>query len=380
MTAEERTLRRLDPLGTLASRPLTLIGAVSAPVIALISTLAGAPEAGVPIAAVLALVLISCAGIVLAVRTSTHRAPAGRGVAFTVLGLALAASLASAAAYWPVRGVGSDWPPIATALLVLSLATYRPAKEILFLGILCSLAFGGIAMSHGGGDPLFVTVNAVAAVTPILALTLGGAAFASTVVRNLERWQREEATATGKEVELMRRSNATDERLDRVGILNRDVAPLFAEILSSGSIDREHQARAAAVARTLRSVMVLEADRSWLDELIESLPADDEWSDSSVIDDERLAESMSIEMRSAVRAAIVALARPGVLEPGSLEVVLQSAGPRRVMTIRAEALESGTPLTHLLDPYIAVLATLFDDVTLDIVAAHATLRFSYDRP
>jgi len=313
------------------------------------------------------------------VSTSSHRPPATRGTALAVLGLAVAASIASSAAYWAGTGIGEDWSPVAVALLVLSLATYRPAREIMVLGSACALIFAVVAVAQGGLSPLAVTVNAVGAAAPVLALTLGGAAFASTVVRNLETWQREEVTATVAEVELMRRSEQGEDRLDRVGILGHDVAPLFAEILKTGTIDRTHQARAAAVAQALRSVMVIEADRSWLDELVADLPTSDEFSDASVIDDDRLAESMTMQQRSSMRALIVALVQPGVIEPGSLQVLVQSSGRRCAVTLSAEPTESAGALPHLLEPFIAVLSTVFDDVEFDIVAPVATLRFTYDR-
>ncbi|THG30899.1 hypothetical protein [Naasia lichenicola] len=377
MRETERTLRRLDPLGSLASRPLTLIGAVAAPLVALLSTLATSPSAGVPVAAVLALAFIALAGLVLAITTSPHRTPAGRGTAATVIALALAASVTSSAAFWMVKGIGQDWGPIATALLVLALSTYRPAREILTLGGVCSLVFVLIAVLQGG-DARSVTIDAIAAVTPVLALSLGGAAFAATVVRSVEQWQRQEATETGVAVELMRRSNPVDERRDRVGILNHEVAPLFSEILSAGTIDRGHQARASAVAQALRSVMVLEADRSWLDQLAESLPAADEFSDASVIDDDRRADDMTMEQRAAMRAILVTLADPDLTDPGSLQVLIRTRGAHCDVTVTAESGTAAGTMSHLLDPYISVLAALFDDVAFDI-ASQITLRFSYDR-
>ncbi len=175
-------------------------------------------------------------------------------------------------------------------------------------------AFIVLLQSPTLASPVPTLVFVVVAITPMLALALAGGSFASVVLRMTERW-RGRATNAVQELAAQSLPGITRSvQQDRVTILNRDVVPFFAEMLTRDAVSEADRVRARAISGSIRALMVYEVDRTWLAVVVEETLRSA--ADAAVIDDpERLASAMSTDQRTAIRALLVGLAQQDSFDP-----------------------------------------------------------------
>lgn len=383
MTARERTRQQLDPAGTIGSRPIAVAAALTAFIYAEVMTFRSGEQVAEPLFAVLALVALGFACIVVIVQTSPLRAPLSARVHAAVLIPALIGVGFSTVAGWGVdKYVRDDWAPISVGLLFLALASYRPARELVGAGIVSAILLGFLVLLQ---TPGFVTdappvAFVLQAVTPMLCLCFGAAMFSSIFVASLERWHRRASQATASMSRELRDGIARSVQQDRVTILNRDVVPFFFEVLTRGAIVEDDRDRARVIADSIRRVMVAEADRSWLETVIEHAGTNSihgSGFSGLVQDEQRLASLMTTDQRTAVRALIVALFELPTFDPTSLSIVLSTRGrgSRGVFTARAGPADYS--IRTALAPYFAVMRIVFTDLQVDVSEPVLAIRISY---
>ena len=380
MSPREGTLQLLDPLGALAGRPLTVLGAVSATAIAVVLTLLHTGEQTTdPALAVLAVAVSVLACLALVVLSKAERAPLRRRSAVVVVGIALVGNLLAALASWGRNQlVSDDWGPIVLGILLLALSPYRPPAETRALTGIAAAVVAAITIleSRFFVTQLPVLIFVAVAVVPVLALGLAGASFADSVLGRLERWRDRAERASRAHAENQEEGIVRSVQQGRVTILNQDVVPLFTELLDGGTLNADHARRARDVAEAIRAVMVAETERSWLDDLLAPPRGDRSavWA-SPVQDPEHRAEGMDFDQRSAVRALVSALS--GRLLATDLAVELAAAGNHTVVRLDCRTALDAAPLTASLAPYLAVLRAVFDDVAVESDPPALTLRFTY---
>jgi hypothetical protein len=380
VTRREATLQSLDPLGALAGRPLTVLAAVGAIVLAVVLTVAHGAEIDNPPVALLAVVVCAAAGAALVAVTRPSRAPVHRRSALLVVGLGFAANILAALSAWGQNSlVRDDWGPAVLGMLLLALCPYRPPLEICVLALVTAAGVAGITVleSRFFTTDLPPLIFVVIAVVPVLALALAGAAFGRTVLTRLEQWRERAEAASRAHAENQQEGIVRSVQQDRVSILNQDVVPLFTAMLEGGRITAEQAGEAARVSHAIRSVMVQETQRTWLDELVAPARTGTEsvvWR-SPVRDDARLADGMNFDQRAAVRALISALADRSIAHDVWIDV--RPDGSSSVVTLHC-ATDLPEPAAHAaLAPYLAVLRVVFDDLAVEFSAPSLTLRFAY---
>ncbi|MHB1170892.1 MAG: hypothetical protein ACYCZY_00020 [Lacisediminihabitans sp.] len=383
MSVRERTLQQLDPAGTLGSRAITTLVACGALVYALVMTLRTVEQISHPLLAVLALLVLAAACGTLIVASSPYRAPFSRQAHALVHSLVLLAVVLSVASAWGAnRYVQDDWGPISLGLVLVALGSYRPARELAGAGVLSAIFLGFLtllqvpALATKAPSIAFVVV----AVTPMLALCFGSVMFFTGIVNSLERWQHRANRATSSLADQLRDGIARSVQQDRVTILNRDVLPFFTEVLTQAEITDADRDRARAIAESIRSVMVAEVDRSWLESVIQQAGGSahgDTGSSSAVHDTERLVPLMMTDQRTALRALIVALFEEPSFDPASLSIALRSRGDecRGVLIARLGAADHA--MRAVLAPFFAVMRVVFSDLQVEFLQPTLTLRFSY---
>jgi hypothetical protein len=383
MSARERTRQQLDPAGTIGSRPIAVVAALTAFGFAEVMTFRSGEQVAEPLFVVLALVALAFSCIVVIVQTSPLRAPLSARVHAVVVILALVAAAFSTAGSWGVdKYVRDDWAPISIGLLFLALASYRPAREIVGAGIISAALLGFLVVLQAPG---FITdappvAFVLQAVTPMLSLCFGSAMFSSIFVASLERWHRRASRATASLTRELRDGIARSVQQDRVTILNRDVVPFFSEVLTRGAIADEDRDRARAIADSIRQVMVAEADRSWLETVIENAGTNSVHGrgfSGLVQDEQRLATLMTTDQRTAVRALIVALFELPTFDPTSLGIVLSRRGRGSCGVFTARADPADYSIKAALAPYFAVMRVVFSDLQVDISEPVLAIRISY---
>jgi len=378
-----RSPQQVDPLGALSSRPVTALAAVAAVVYATVSTVLTRDEIVMPAAAVGALAALGAAGVVLVLASSPLRAPLTRWSVAGVVALgALAAVLAAVASAGHNSMVRDDWASLAVGLLLVGLAPYRPALDLVAAGLASAVVLTAIVLVEREAflTDVPVLVFVVVAVTPVLALSLAGASFSAAFTTLVERWIAGASSARQASADEFRSSVARSVQQDRVTILNRDVAPFFGEVVAAGVVTEVDVERARRISADLRSTMVAEADRSWLEQVL----ADPATRVSGVVVDVgRAAGRMTAAHRTSLRALLVAFGESDAVLPDTVRIELEQgldAEEERVEArISVATASSESAVRHRFAPYLAVVRIVFDDLQVDPAPPLLTLRFSYDQ-
>jgi hypothetical protein len=378
-----RSPQQVDPLGALSSRPVTALAAVAAVVYATVSTVVTRDEIVVPAAAVGALVALGAAGVVLVLASSPLRAPLTRSAVSGVVVLgSIAAVLAAVASAGHNSMVRDDWASLAVGLLLVGLAPYRPALDLVVAGLVSAAVLTAIVLveSEAFLTDVPVLVFVVVAVTPVLALSLAGASFSAAFTTLVERWIAGASSARQASADEFRSSVARSVQQDRVTILNRDVAPFFGEVVAAGVVTEADVERARRISADLRSTMVAEADRSWLEQVL----ADPSTRVSGVVVDVgRAAGRMTAAHRTSLRALLVAFGESDSVRPDTVRIELEQGldteEERVEARISVATASSESAVRHRFAPYLAVVRIVFDDLQVDPAPPLLTLRFSYDQ-
>ena len=386
MTAPERTVQQLDPLAALMSRPVSYLAVVAVPGYAAFITWQDREQVENQFLAVLAVLFALAAGIVLCAVTSPLRAPVGSRSLVVIVSLSLAALLLSSLSMWSTDAfIRDDWGAPAIGMYIIALAPYRPAKELATAGVLAALFAAVLAVVQADS---FVTDVApvsfvVVAVTPLLAMSLASAAFADVLVSSLGRWRVRARRAFVEMTDESGESIARSVQQDSVTVLNQEVVPFFTTLLDGATVSDRTRERAREIADAVRSLMVADVDRTWLETVIAQ--ASRRYSRGSqavggaVRDEQRLADQMSTDERTAMRALVVALHANSSFDPqsASIEIVGRDGLCAVAMRLRVDSTDS--PLRSDLAPFIAVVRVVFSDLQLEHEHPYLTLRFSYEQ-
>ncbi len=382
MTVLERTRQQLDPVGSLPARALAIVLSGGALAYGIIMTIRTADEIVSPLLAVLALVWLAGAAITVGVASSSRRAPFTMPTHVVVQLFALGAVALAAASQWGENQyVQDDFGPTSLGMLILAMGAYRPARELASAGALVAVFVGFVTLLKVPGlvtdaPPVaFVLVG----MTPVLALTFGAGAYSSQIVNELEKWQRMAAESLATVSSRLTGGIARSVRQDRLRILDRDVFPFFATILSQETVTEQDRVRARQIAESIRALMVAEADRTWLEVVAGEDGVTPAVMHQSVVDTAGRATGMRPGQRTVLRAFVVALREHEKFVPGSLKVTI--TGVKHV--------SSGTLTARIHDvvdhpqvdfgPYFAVMRVVFPELHVEYHNSKLTVRFSYEQ-
>jgi hypothetical protein len=251
------------------------------------------------------------------------------------------------------------WPNIALGVIIVVISPYCTPRNLLissipvvvFSGVLGLLVFSG---SQDFWPP--VTVFLLGA-GPTTIGAAAGIVFSYTVV---SRTQAMLDTAAGVEefypsVEPL----GDEEQRDRIARLSARIAPFVERIARSGVITDADRGLAAQIARRLRSELLLESDKSWLDVVAHK-------SGMIVSDPARMADRMNESQRAALQGLLVAAMESSVVDSQTLLIELraQSDGSTAVALSIDVDLPEGRRLV-LLAPYYLTLKTTVEDLSWD---------------
>lgn len=377
--ASVRTPQGVDPLGALAARPITVAAGAAALLVASVGTVLRASDVSTPWAALAALAAVAVAGLVLVGAADPLRAPFGPRAAWCVGVACAAASVSSAVATSGSNPfVRDDWAGVASGVLLLGLAPYRPAREIASVGAAVAgvLAVVVVVESPGFVTPVPTATYVVVAVTPLLALTAASAVFSAVYVGHVEGWVARAVGFRRVSTDDLRVTLARSVQQDRVTELNREVVPFFARLIEAGQVTEGDADEARRVAEALRASLVADADATWLSR---RLDAPGRRVPTEIVDPARAADRLGPEHRTALWAFFAAVDDPGVVDARSLRLVLVGEEARVDVTIELAVVSSATAARRSLSPYLTVLRLVSGDLRVDRSTSHLTLRFSYDQ-
>ena len=376
--------QQLDPVGSYGSRPITLVLSLGIIAVAAGATALSWSAVSNPVAALLAVVATAISALGITFWSSPLRAPF-RWTGFVVVMLFAAFSLVLAAAgtWYRSANVFEQWAPITVGLILVQLSSYRSARELTEATVLGGLLAAFVAVIHPTpshfAEPTLVIV--LGAAVPLVALGAGATAYSTVIVRSLGRWYSRTATSERAASLAMKDHVLQSVHDDRVGILNDSVVPFFSGLLARGVITHDDREAAGEIASSIRSIMVADVDRSWLDSVVDEVASrrgGSESPGSEVVQDEfRLASGMSTEQRIVVRAVLIALFdHPGFDADGFAVLIARERGSA-VVTLTA-LLDSDESIPRSgLAAYFAVLRIAFPDLHVIFQRPTLTLRFSY---
>jgi hypothetical protein len=382
VSTRELTQQQLDPAAGFELRRGILLVLAILPALMITLVVVRFLNSSSPLTALVAIGLVAAACGILAVAISPARAPVPRFVHVAVLGLGVGALVVDVSAGWSSDPTGrNNLIPIAVGILTLALAPYRPPRELAVGAVVTTMLVGTIALVHAQHSESSVLpwIHVVAWSAPVLALSLGATVFGFGMVRELERWRRESASAATETAPVLRQEIRREVHRNRVSILNRDVVPLFARVLERGDVTESDKAEAAAIADAIRGVMVAEVDRNWLDSGVARFLPGGVGDENPVVDPDRLSSLMTVDERAALRAMLWAIFTAPSFEPDGFRIEFVGE-PRRVRgTIQAHLDHRERGTRSALDPYLAVMRVMFPGLTLKTSQSEIRLEFSYGR-
>ncbi len=382
MTRIERTRQQLDPVGTLSNRMLAIVLAVVAFYYGIVMTIRSLDQVSSLPLAVLALLWLAAASLTVVVASAPSRAPFTRSAHVVVHLLAIGATALSVASQWGTNTViQDDFGPMALGLLMLAIGPYRPATELASAGSLSAVFVGFLTLLEvpalGSSTPpvAFVLVG----MTPVLALSYASATYSGRLVDSLERWQRRAMRSVVSRASRLKDGIARSVQRDRVMILGRDVLPFFNSVLERDTITQDDRARAREIADAIRTLMVAEADRTWLEVVAGDDGVDAERMRRTVIDPGGRASAMVSDQRTVLRALIVAILDEPTFVPHTLKIELGGRGSvcRGVLTARLDT--SDSVVRSVLAPYLAVMRIVYTGVQVEFQNLTLTIGFQYEQ-
>jgi hypothetical protein len=381
----ERSMRRIDPLATLASFPLTVAAACAAPLVAVLLTAQHIDEIDSPglMASALLVLLAACVLLVNRVLSANAvRQQFSSLTHLTIVGLVVLAAVLAAAAQWRSNDMlRDDWGALAVGILLLGIAPYRSIRSLIISGAVAAAIIGGLAAVQA--QPMVSEVPTVAyvvlAMTPVLALAAGGVAYAVAAVQSRERWQLVTEEVARANASNLRDPIARSVQQERVTLLDREVVPFFSGLLSRDSITPNDAEHAQRIATTVRSIMVAEANRSWLGSTIDELaeragvgPL------GAVMDLGKVSDRMTFGQRAALRALLDALLSHPGFNASTFSAVAAASDNRCSVRITASVCARPRTVNHVVAPYLAVIRAVFCDLEVTVASPDLTLRFSYE--
>jgi hypothetical protein len=261
------------------------------------------------------------------------------------------------------------WAPVGVAVFIATMGPYSSARAVIAYGsgftVVTAIA-GFIAfMAPESIWPPISTI--VIAMNVVIVATVATAVFCYVLVSHTQRTLAMQSIAV--EPSSSRRDDAVSRVEKRtVARLGARVAPFLEELAESGTVTDADRALAGQLARKLRTDLVQQANRSWLDRIAEN-------GRIFIVDPDQRAEHMNHAQRSALRGLVFAVLRNPATDAGSLFIELR--GQEDGSTAVAVSVDLDLPEGHrtmLLAPYYLALKSTVDGMRYE--PARELLRFN----
>ena len=358
----DETPQELDPLGGITARLIVIVGGIIALVIAIGMSAANASEISNPLLGVAAIVALGLTAAYFVRVSSPYRAPL-RFHSHVIICLgAIAAIALEALSQWGTNTlIRDDWGPIAMAVVVITLGSYRPPLE-LFAGAIASAALValiavGVSMSGSLVTPVPLTVFIVTMATPVLAAGIGSAAFSASSIRSHRSWRCE--LETTHEVAPF----TEDAPTGHLAFLHGTVIPFLDSVVTTGHLSDDDGARARRLAQELRVLMVLDSEQSWLTGVVDRFE-----------DPARVAHELDSAQRASLRAIITHVQSSAAFAKGTARLRLGLENGEAIGVLETDVVAVGNARVQLA-PFIAVARSAFPESETQLTASRFSLTF-----
>lgn len=322
----------------------------------------------------LAVLLITGACVWVQLVTGPLKPPLGAARVAVALLLATGGLLASTYAnaggsvevqYW--------WAPAGLGLVIATCGPHSSALAIALYGGILSL-FTGLATWGafvGRGDAWTGLSTVVIALSSVIVGTVATAVFCFQVARKSQRLLARAGVPLPPD-EAAQAEAARRAEMVTLARLGSRVAPFLAGVADAGVVTSADRALAGQLARRLRSDLVSQANRTWLDSLALS-------GHIYIVDPDHRADRMNAAQRAAVRGLVLAVMKDPAIDSGSLFIELR--GHDDGSTAVALSIDLDLPEGRrimMLAPYYVALKTTLDEISWDPL--NDLLRFRLPPP
>jgi len=265
------------------------------------------------------------------------------------------------------------WAPIGVGFVIATLTPFSTVLHTLLRGAVFSAVAGvGAAIAFLDDVHAWPSASVVwIAVSAVVTATIAAATFAWVIVTSTQRIVAGAGTVRDTTESLTEEAARQVERRTLARLGTR-VAPFLETIADAGVITDEDRALAGQLARRLRSDLVNQANRSWLDALALSGPI-------YVVDPDDRADQMNPVQRTALRGLLREIMQDPVTRTGSLFIELrgQADGSTAVALSVNVDLPEG-PRAMMIAPYYLSMQGATDDLRWD--ESHELMRFRLPAP
>ncbi|MBX9717752.1 MAG: hypothetical protein K2X36_02790 [Microbacteriaceae bacterium] len=274
--SSEVTLERLDPLSAAAARPITTGAALLALALPPVTVLSRSYEVTQPIWLIVSFTALAAAVWLLLDRSRASR-PLWRPAAAQVFQVLLASVLVTSAASTAGANalIRDDWAPLVVGVLLVASTPYRPAREIMFWTIVHTLlgAALGVVQSPSASTDVPVLTLAVTGSFSVAVMGFAAAAYARSLNSSTQLWH-DRAWQSAAAAALEHRSGvARSVQQRRVSLLNREVVPYLQRVVEAGSIGDDDRDEARRLARSIRTLLVTDVEKTWARLMLDDLVA-----------------------------------------------------------------------------------------------------------
>jgi hypothetical protein len=357
------TPQQIDPLSWF-TRPLVPVAfATLAALIGIVTSVVQWRLAEQPWLDLLAVALIAGACVFVQVSTRPLRPMFGPRQALAPLALTVAGlGVSTVSAIQSTALVQYWWASIGAGCVIAALGPFSTVRQILVYGTgltAVTAASGYLAFAPASTVWPALSVTLIAACAGIVA-TVATATFGFVVVSRTQALLRGAGTLPPASAD----EEASDELARRVerrtlARLGNRVAPFLEHIADAGEVTAADRALAGQLARQLRSDLVSQVNRTWLDSVAL-------FGRIYVVDPDKLADRMNAAQRTALRALLLSVTNNPGAAVGSLFIELR--GEPDGSTAVALSLDFSLPegrRAMLLAPYYLTLQTTVDSLSWD---------------
>ena len=376
MTSSTRSTRstaaELDPVSRVTARMFVIaMGAVSVALsVALSLTTTGREQISLPVVGVLAQLVLAASYVYLVRAADPFGLAVSRARFQTFLaGVMLASVLDSLSQLGSNTFIRDDWGAVCLGLALLLAGPYRRSNEIVWFTLQAVALTFALAFLQNMSSATTTTLSilALVAATPSIAIGLAAAAYARSLVASLEK-ARDEAR-----VERVRHESgvalrlAETDAMGELGALRRDVLPFLTRLAESKTLQSGDAVRATELASELRRAIVDRISRGTLADVV------DRYSD-----DDGVATHLDERQISALRALIGAIGDQYGASAGQT-LTLERRGPDawgRIEFTRPAGASAPTALA----PFLRMVRLVFDEADARTVDGALVVTFRFDSP
>lgn len=362
------TAQELDPLSGITARVFAIGAVVVALVVAFAMSAITAEQTNNWWLEAAALAAITASGYFYVRAVSPFRAPFPRAAHAVVCLLALLAVVLEAAAQWGTNSVvRDDWAPVSLAILTLTFGSWRPGWEILVCTVVCAVVIGSLSFARSSGFDADVPaiVFAVLSATPVVATGVAASAFSRSLVDSLLQWRSGVAQPPASDPDTV--EQPAQAKASHLVHLDEQVYPFLERVAGQPELSAADGERARMLARELRTLLVLDTERSWLSRIVRGTD-----------DRHRFADRLGEAERGFVRALVSHLRSSAAFDDDRMRVMLHGNEWEATCTIVVPCRPSHNPRVHLA-PYVAVGRSVFGTVSWNLAHDNTlTITLTFD--